>query len=261
MIVKGFFSSSLHKKRVVGTHLYRFGHRFCFYGEIWTIIFFFCLFKLFFSFGRSWNGTLYHGTSASMVSFCFAVKMSQQNDMRPSKTQISLGIRPVWSESSLCTQWIAKDLSFLHADSKDSDQTGQMPRLIWVFAGHTCHFVGFVMLQLNSENNRTSKTVQCCNYPRICTMWFYHKVMCPKDADRMANSLDPVQTSSDLGLLSLHIPFCQNLRTIYSYCSHLKIVLFLLMTVIILKIKAYCSEEQIRRVFHDNLEIIFVISP
>ena len=25
-----------------------------------------------------------------------------------------------------------------------TDQTGHMPRLIWVFAGHTCHFVGFV---------------------------------------------------------------------------------------------------------------------
>ena len=29
--------------------------------------------------------------------------------MRPAKTQINLGIRPVWSESSLCSQWIAKD--------------------------------------------------------------------------------------------------------------------------------------------------------
>ena len=29
--------------------------------------------------------------------------------VRPAKTQISLGIRPVWSESSLCTQWVAKD--------------------------------------------------------------------------------------------------------------------------------------------------------
>ena len=66
----------------------------------------------------------------------------------PAKTQISLGIRPVWSESSLCTQWVAKDPSFLHADSKDSDQTGQMPRLIKVFAGRTCHFVGFVMRRL-----------------------------------------------------------------------------------------------------------------
>ena len=57
--------------------------------------------------------------------------------VRPVKTQISLGIRPVWSESSLCAQWEAKDLSFLHADSEDSDQTGWMPRLIWVFAGRT----------------------------------------------------------------------------------------------------------------------------
>ena len=37
----------------------------------------------------------------------------------PAKTQISLGIHPVWSESSLCAQWIAKDPSFLHADSED----------------------------------------------------------------------------------------------------------------------------------------------
>ena len=29
------------------------------------------------------------------------------------------GIRPVWSESSQCAQWIAKDLTFLHADSED----------------------------------------------------------------------------------------------------------------------------------------------
>ena len=72
--------------------------------------------------------------------------------VRPAKTQISLGfqislgIRPVWSESSLCAQWIAKNPSFLHVDSEDSDQTGRMPRLIWVFAGRTalgwfCHEV------------------------------------------------------------------------------------------------------------------------
>ena len=39
--------------------------------------------------------------------------------VRPAKTQISLGIRRVWSESSLCAPWVAKDPSFLHADSKD----------------------------------------------------------------------------------------------------------------------------------------------
>ena len=68
--------------------------------------------------------------------------------MRPAKTQISLGIRPVWPESSLCTQWVAKDPCFLHADNEDSDQTGRMPTLIWVFAGRTGHFVGFVVRRL-----------------------------------------------------------------------------------------------------------------
>ena len=65
--------------------------------------------------------------------------------VRPAKTLISLGIRPVWSESSLTAQWIANDPSLPHADSEDSDQTGRMPRLIWVFAGRICNFVGFVM--------------------------------------------------------------------------------------------------------------------
>ena len=68
--------------------------------------------------------------------------------VRPVKTKISLGIHPVWSESSLCTQWVAKDPGFLHVDSKDSDQTGWMPRLIWVFAGCTCNIVGFVTRRL-----------------------------------------------------------------------------------------------------------------
>ena len=46
--------------------------------------------------------------------------------MCPAKTQMSLDIRPVWLESSLCAQWVAKDPRFLHADSEDSDQTARM---------------------------------------------------------------------------------------------------------------------------------------
>ena len=81
--------------------------------------------------------------------------------VRPAKPQISLGIRPVWSESSLCAQWVAKDPSFLHADSEDSDQTGRTPRLIWVFAGRTDHFVGFVTRRLIS----VSTYLWLLNYP------------------------------------------------------------------------------------------------
>ena len=38
-----------------------------------------------------------------------------------------VSVRPVWSESLLCTQRVAKDPRFLRADSKDCDQIGRMP--------------------------------------------------------------------------------------------------------------------------------------
>ena len=42
------------------------------------------------------------------------------------------------------------DHNFLLADSDDCDQTGRMPRLIWVFAERTGHFFRLVMLQIIS---------------------------------------------------------------------------------------------------------------
>ena len=55
----------------------------------------------------------------------------------PAKTQISLGIRPVWSESLLSAWRNLGPLTTQWAHSEDSDHTGRMPRLIWVFAGRT----------------------------------------------------------------------------------------------------------------------------
>ena len=104
----------------------------------------------------------------------------------PANTQISLGIRPVWSESSLCAQWVVKDPSFLHAVSEDSDHTGRMPRLIWVFAGRTCHFVGFVMRRLIwlYSDERTRGTTKhsaigstMCTFAWTCT-WKCVKMLC-----------------------------------------------------------------------------------
>ena len=67
--------------------------------------------------------------------------------VRPAKTQISLGIRPVWSASSLCTQWVAKDPRFLHADGMTLIRLGGCPG--WsVFSGCTAPFDGFVMQRL-----------------------------------------------------------------------------------------------------------------
>ena len=57
--------------------------------------------------------------------------------VRPAKTRISLGFHPVWSESSMSTWRNLGSLATHWAHSEDSDQTGQVPRLIWVFAGCT----------------------------------------------------------------------------------------------------------------------------
>ena len=65
---------------------------------------------------------------------------NQQNDCAPSEDR-SARASAQSDQSLLCAQWVAKDPSFLHADSEDSDQTGWMPRLIWVFAGRTCHLL------------------------------------------------------------------------------------------------------------------------
>ena len=68
-----------------------------------------------------------------------------KSHVRPAKTQISLGIHPAWSESSLSAWRNLGPLATHWVHSEDSDQTGRMPRLIWVFAGRTCHFIGFVV--------------------------------------------------------------------------------------------------------------------
>ena len=89
---------------------------------------------------------LQYRISMSCGNLAMGRRMTKPINVRPANTQISLGIRPVWSETSLCAQWVAMDPSFLHADSEDSDRTRQMNRLIWVIAGRT--FIGFVMRRL-----------------------------------------------------------------------------------------------------------------
>ena len=64
---------------------------------------------------------------------------NQQNDLCSQRILRSA----LASEPSLYAQWVTKGPGLLRADSEDSDQTGQMPRLIWDFAGCTGHFVGF----------------------------------------------------------------------------------------------------------------------
>ena len=85
--------------------------------------------KLFNRYKAFLNQLVRKGTLAScgLCSFkCASSWQNQQNDCAPCEDSDQLGIRPVWSESSLCPQWVAKDPSFLHADSQDLIRLGDV---------------------------------------------------------------------------------------------------------------------------------------
>ena len=72
--------------------------------------------------------------------------------VHPAKTQISLGIQPVWSESSLSAWRNLGSLATHWAHGKNSDQTVRMPRLIWVFAGRTIIWLVLSCCGSNDKN-------------------------------------------------------------------------------------------------------------
>ena len=114
--------------------------------------------------------------------------------VRPAKTQISLGIHPVWSESSLSAWRKLGSLATHWAHNEDSDQTGRTPRLIWVFAGRTCIFVGFVMRLL----------IYLRYLIWICTVWFTLK----KTFSRVAAQYKEIPVCIDSLLRLLTTIFC-----------------------------------------------------
>ena len=75
--------------------------------------------------------------------------------VRPAKTQVTQGIRPVWLES-LCAVCVAKDtvfLHFLHADSEDRFE---------ILLGAHSQFVGFVILRLINKLQTHVRTATRC---------------------------------------------------------------------------------------------------
>ena len=85
--------------------------------------------------------------------------------VRPAKTQISLGIRPVWSESSLSAWRKLGSLATHWAHSECSDQSGRRPRLIWVFAGRT---VTLLVLSCCGSFYSPTQSIECTNLIEIC---------------------------------------------------------------------------------------------
>ena len=84
---------------------------------------------------------------------------NQQNECSPSEDADQPGHPPSLIRVFVVRS-VDKDPSFLHADSEDSDQTGRMSRLVWVFAGHTatllvlsCRGSGKVAIWWQFRNN------------------------------------------------------------------------------------------------------------
>ena len=59
-----------------------------------------------------------HSGACKMIHRRLMTKPTKSS-VRPAKTQINLGMRPVWSESSQCAKWAAADPMFLNADNED----------------------------------------------------------------------------------------------------------------------------------------------
>ena len=54
-----------------------------------------------------------------------------------------------------------------------------------------------ITIKTKTKQKKIRTPQNCYNYPKILVMWFYHRVMCPKGAGGMANSVDPDLTSLD----------------------------------------------------------------
>ena len=82
-----------------------------------------------------WHPLWYKHDCSCIIKNTYEPPHDKTNNVaaRPAKTQISLGIRPVWSESSLSAWRKLGSLATHSVHSEDSDQSGRMPRLIWVF--------------------------------------------------------------------------------------------------------------------------------
>ena len=106
----------------------------------------------------------------------------------PAKTQISLGICPVWSESSLSEWRNIGPLTTYWAQSEN-----WMLRLIWVFAGRTCHFVCFVVRQFKYCKILKNWDIpkNCCNYCKFeqCSFTMIEYFIEKPSADRLVNSV------------------------------------------------------------------------
>ena len=117
--------------------------------------------------------------------------------VRPSKTQISLGIRPVCSESPLSAWRKLGSLATHWAHSEDSDQTGRMHRLIWVFGWRT---VILLVLSWGGPNPFSCRYLTVA--PGVIGLWLYYREPGSKSFSYLSG-IEGCMTFPDLGGLTL----------------------------------------------------------
>ena len=95
------------------------------------------------TFSKLWNFTYIH-----VMLFELPHDKTNKMSVRPAKTQISLGIRPVWSAYSLCAKWVAKGPMFSSYGQRRlwSDRADAQADLSLRWAHD--HIAGFVMRRL-----------------------------------------------------------------------------------------------------------------
>ena len=81
----------------------------------------------------------------------------------------------------------------------------------------------FISLNYRKFPKYSDTQKMCCNHSKIWTMWLYHRVMSPNDADGMANSVDPDQTRSSLIWVCTVCPgrsvWKLRIITVHHYCA------------------------------------------
>ena len=98
-----------------------------------------------------------------------------------------------------------------------TDQTGQMHRLIWVFAGHTDHFVGFVMLWLNYSYLFDIFSPLCV---RVVSCYFYlEEIIVGHESRKFGRTLTSTPTDTWKNLAIMHLAQKQAGLEIYQYAS------------------------------------------
>ena len=146
-----------------------------------------------------WNNCLYYGdilstTDRAVASYWWkycplVLLVAHQMWAAAWQNQLSVKVCPAKTEPSLCTQRIANDPRYFHMDSEGFDQTGLMPRLIWVFTRRTDHLFGFVMMQLIwSKTSMQSLQVWVSPGHIFCSNWswnnFYGHSILTADSSR-----------------------------------------------------------------------------